>query len=199
MDLLDLIEHKRFVGREFLMWLWFESEAREGTLSVRGEGTFGLWLEAQITLDGLFESKEQSKLRGEAPASTSEAREALRRGKLPSQARIRIERNELTFTFVFHADSLGLTSVRLPTTLKEEGDEEETFYDRIQRLEELETLLGALYRDFVKQRLSSAWEADVVPRMRDWITTGTASSPEPRGADAKSRRRASRAETRQES
>ena len=32
MDLLDIIDEKRFVGQEFLTWLWFKSEERGGTI-----------------------------------------------------------------------------------------------------------------------------------------------------------------------
>ena len=45
MQLVDRIEKRRFVGREFLLWLWFESEVLEGTLSTKEHGSFGLWIE----------------------------------------------------------------------------------------------------------------------------------------------------------
>jgi hypothetical protein len=169
MDLIELIENKRFLGSEFLTWFWFESEVFEGTLSATDEGTFGLWLEGQITLEGLLESKEQSKLRGVAPASTPEAREALRQGKLPTQAKVRLERNEQGFGFVFQAESLGLTGVKIPQTLKEEKDEDEAFYDRMARIEELEAIVGALYKDFIALRLTAAWDSHVLPAMRAWV------------------------------
>jgi hypothetical protein len=168
MDLVDLIEDKRFVGREFLAWLWFESELFEGTLATT-EGTIGLWLEAQLTLEGAEGSQEQSRLRGAAPSLSPEAREALRQGKLPTQAKIRLERHELGFSFALDADALALTGVKIPATLKEEGDEDEGFYDRIHRIEELEAIVGSLYAEFVTLRLSKVWTSIVVPAMRAWI------------------------------
>jgi hypothetical protein len=38
MDLVDLIVEKRFLGQEFLAWLWFKSEERGGSVEVPGRG-----------------------------------------------------------------------------------------------------------------------------------------------------------------
>ena len=35
-------------------------------------------------------------------------------------------------------------------------------------LEDLEATLGALFSDFVRLRLSDAWDEDVAPRMKSW-------------------------------
>ena len=86
MSLAELIEQRRFVGREFLVWLWFESELFEGRFELQGIGPSEIWLESQMTL---VQEKEQSRLKGAAPSSAPEAHEALRQGKLPSQARER--------------------------------------------------------------------------------------------------------------
>ena len=50
MQLVDRIEKRRFVGREFLLWLWFESELFDATLSTGAHGSFGLWLEKRLVL-----------------------------------------------------------------------------------------------------------------------------------------------------
>ena len=50
MQLVDRIEKRRFVGREFLLWLWFESELFDATLSTKAHGSFGLWFEKRLVL-----------------------------------------------------------------------------------------------------------------------------------------------------
>ena len=37
MDLVDLIESHRFLGSEYLTWLWFRSEMHDGMIAV-GDG-----------------------------------------------------------------------------------------------------------------------------------------------------------------
>ena len=38
MDLVDLITEKRFLGQEFLTWLWYKSEERGGSVNLPGRG-----------------------------------------------------------------------------------------------------------------------------------------------------------------
>ncbi len=40
MDLVDLIAEKRFLGQEFLTWLWWKSEERGGSVSLPGPGGY---------------------------------------------------------------------------------------------------------------------------------------------------------------
>ena len=164
MDLVDLIEKRRFVGREFLVWLWFESELFEGQLDIKGVGPCQLTLESQITL---VQEKEQSQLKGATPSANPEAREALRQGKTPTRAKARMGFAEFEYTFVFAADSMAISAVKIPAVVKkDEGDEQ--FYERMYLIEELESRLGALYAEFLALRLSKAWASDVAPAIRAW-------------------------------
>ncbi len=164
MNLADLIEKKRFVGREFLVWLWFESEILEGRLSTRGGKSCELFLESKITL---VQEKEKSQLDGAIPASSPEAHEALRQGKMPTKAKLRVTRGEFDYSFMYAADTLSLSGVKIPAVVRDETDEQ--FYERMYLLEELETQFDALYAEFAALRISALWDAEVVPMMRAWV------------------------------
>lgn len=164
MDLAVLIEERRFVGREFLVFLWFESELFEGRFDVPGFGPCEIWLEGQITLT---QDKEQSRLKGAAPSAGPEAHEALRQGKLPAQARLRVSRGGLEYGLVFKAETLALSAVKIPRVLKDEEDDQ--FYERMYLIEDIEALFGTLYGEFLALRLSTAWDAKVAPILRGWV------------------------------
>jgi hypothetical protein len=164
MDLVDLIEKRRFLGREFLVFLWFESELFDGQVPVDGFGPCELRLEGFITLSC---DKEQARLKGAAPSGEPEAHQALRQGKLPVQARLRVTAGELEYAFAFNADTLGIASVKIPAVAKDDGDEQ--FYERMYLVEDLESLLGALYAKFIAVRLSTAWDEQVLPAIRAWV------------------------------
>jgi hypothetical protein len=167
MDLLPLIENRRFLGREFLTWLWFESELFGTELGATGVGAVELAFERQITLVGGPKGDEESKLKGVNPSATSEAREALRQGKLPTSARARLRKDDRDFAFVFAADTLALSSLKLPDVVKEGGDE--PFFDRVALVEEVESVLGALYADFLRLRIGTVWDEVVLPAMMRWV------------------------------
>jgi hypothetical protein len=165
MELLDLIEGRRFMGREFVDWLWYDSEMQETNLRPTGVDPVSMWLEAQITL---VLEKEESRLKGAIPASSPEAKEALRQGKLPREAKMRCVRGDREFTWTLKADTLGLSGLKLPTQLKKDDEKHEVFYERMMLLEDLDATLSALYADFVQLRLADEWDDDVVPLMQNW-------------------------------
>lgn len=168
MDQLERIEAARFLGRELLLWLWYESEAKDGVLALPGGESCQLWLEEQLTLVGstLLE-KTVSVLKGSTPSFSPEAKEALRQGKLPTKAKMVIDRGPQRWSFVFDADAFGISAVQIPALVTEEI--EERFYERMQLVEELEGMLGALYESFLRLRTSAAWEGEVLPALRAWV------------------------------
>jgi hypothetical protein len=191
MQRIDRIEKRRFVGREFLLWLWFESEVFDATLSTREQGSFGLWLEKRLVLS---EGQEKTSIAGPSPGAGREAKEALLRGQLPESAGVRIAWQGDETSFTCKAESLALAGLKLKTVLGKAEDapnplldelmgkptrrprraaepEElhEVFYERMQLTGELEALIEQLFRDFLALRLSDAWEREVVPLLRGWV------------------------------
>jgi hypothetical protein len=164
MDLARLIEKQRFLGREFLVFLWFESELFEGRVQVPGFGLCELTLEDQLIL---VQEKEQSRLKSATPGCAPEAHEALRQGKLPTVARVRVVRGELEYRFLFRADNFAISGVKIPAAAKGESDEQ--FYERMYLVEDLEALLGSLYARFLAIRLAKAWNDTVVPAIMAWV------------------------------
>lgn len=192
MQLADRIEKRRFVGRELLLWLWMETELFEGTLQTEEHGEFGFWLEKQLVLSAETES---TSIKAAAPGLGREAKEALLRGQLPERVGVRISKGDEETSLVLTGETLALRALKLATVLdkKEEavigdlvdelagrtrgrkkkkdadGDDETPFYERMSKAAEIEVLLAALYRDFLRLRLDTRWEAVVVPTMRRWV------------------------------
>ena len=175
MDLVELIESHRFLGSEFMTWLWFRSEMHEGMIPLGDRKVCELFVDDRITLEADMVETEQSVLKGGAPAVTPEAREALRQGKLPTQARVRTHHDGQEYLFTLKAGELQLTSVKIPAVLSKEEDEK--FYERMYLIENLEGLLDHFYGEFLALRLSSAW-TDVVGQIRDWVRSDDSPSVE---------------------
>jgi len=196
MQLVDRIEKRRFVGREFLLWLWFESEVLEATLSTAKHGTFGLWIEKQLVLSI---GKEATRIRGTYPGGSREAKEALALGKLPEAAGIHLSLGDREITFLLKAERLALSGLSLPTVLggaeeeqapvslaprrppgrgkrttalqdREAASDEkhEAFYERMRLTREVEELVEALYGDFLGLRLDASWKGFVEPALVLW-------------------------------
>jgi len=126
MQLIDMIEKRRFVGRELLLQLWMESELFETTLSAREHGTFaggefGLWVEKKLVLSA---GEESTRIIAPMPGLGREAKEALLRGQLPEAAGIRVAWKDDETSLSIDAESFALRGLKLRTLLDAAKGEE---------------------------------------------------------------------------
>jgi hypothetical protein len=195
MEVFERIELRRFVGRELLLWLWFESEVFEGTLSTKQHGSFGLWLEGRLVLSA---GQEVTTIKGTIPGQHREAKESLLRGKMPDLASLHISWADHDATLTLKADKLAVSGLKLPKKKDDaaptgEGTTEpprraprkrqapaeaaaelaaheanEELYERMRVTREIEEIVEALYRDFLALRLGPAWSELVIPALEAW-------------------------------
>lgn len=162
-DLAERIERNRFVGREFFLWMWFESQVFETNLAASSGARVSLWIETRMAL--AFE-KEDTVIKSSALLHSPEAKQALRQGKLPREARMFLSTGEHEFTWVLKADTLGTSTLKVPAELRKKDDEPtEVLYERMRLVEEYEAILEALWSDFLVLRLSDAWEESLLPSL----------------------------------
>ncbi|MFU8804980.1 MAG: hypothetical protein ACNA8W_14300 [Bradymonadaceae bacterium] len=177
MDLIDLIDSRRFLGSEFLMWLWFKSECYDGLLEIGAdEGRLEVVFDDALTLEAHLAETERNTFKGGAPAYSPEAKTALRQGKRVARAKVRVIRDGREWVFTLKAESLDLSSIKIPAVLSREEDDK--FYERMYFVEEIEDIIAALYREFTVLRLSADWSKVILPAMQAWITTDEHATPE---------------------
>jgi hypothetical protein len=191
MEAFERIELRRFVGRELLLWLWFESEVFEATLTTKAHGSFGLWLEGRLVLSA---GQETTTIKGTMPGQHREAKEALLRGKMPDLAALHVSWADHEATFTLRAETMAIAGLKLPrkepeaapategvteparrprrkaqTAAQFANDEaHEDLYERMRVTKEIEGIVEALYRDFLALRLGPAWSTLIVPALEAW-------------------------------
>jgi recombination associated protein RdgC len=177
MDLVDIIVEKRFLGQEFLTWLWYKSEERGGTVDIPGMGDVSVVFEKHMLLEsGEGDSREKVICQG-LQAELTEARTGLRMGKKLEQARILLGRGEYQWNLTIRASLFDLTSVKVPKTMttSEESDAPEAvegrLIEKISLFEEAMQLIDELFRMYLQVRLSNNWEREL-PKVRAWIKAG---------------------------
>ena len=173
MDLVDLIEEKRFLGQEFLAWLWYRSEERGGNVEVPGFGDVLVVFEKHMLLEyGEGEANEKVICRG-LQTELKEARTGIALGKKPEQCRIRLARGDYEFSVTLTATTMEFRNVRLPkgVTAADEEDDldavEGNILERIALIEELTGLVNDLFRAFLEIRVGDGWP-DELQKIRQW-------------------------------
>lgn len=172
MDLVDKINNTRFLGKEFLTWLWFQSDKNEGLIAIPDMETVELWFDDKVVLSGADTAREQNIVKGEAPTESPEARAALRMGKKVAEAKLRVVKGQRKWSVGLKGETLALAGVKIPAVLAREEDDQ--VYERFYLLEEINTIISALYKTFVELRLDKdAWGAEL-EAMRAWVKTDPA-------------------------
>src|SRR5262245_56725907 len=117
MDLIDVIQQKRFLGSEFLTWLWFQSERGGGVIEVPGQDAVTLWIDDRLELASADPADQKNTLKGGAPSTSPEARAALKQERKATSAKLHLAKGEREWVFLLDAATLDLRSVKLPALL----------------------------------------------------------------------------------
>lgn len=166
MDIINRINSTRYLGREFLTWLWYRSATQNGVFDLP-DGAVEVWFDARLTLEAQGDIKEQNVIKAESPTETSEAHAALLTGKLVSDARLRVVNGQKQWSFALKGDTLGLSGIKIPALLSREDDDQ--LYERFMLIEELEDTVTALYRQFMELRLDDdLWRLEI-QAIRTWV------------------------------
>ena len=175
MDLVDLIAETRFLGQEFLTWLWYKSEERGGSVELPGRGDITVVFEKHMLLEyGEGEANEKIICSG-LQTELQEARTGLQMGKKLEQARIQLVSGDYEYNFTLAAAMLEFRSVKLPKTAGTESQDaanpEETegmILERTYLIEELIRMVNELFRAFLDVRLSDGWTPEIA-KIQGWI------------------------------
>ena len=174
MDLVDIIAEKRFLGQEFLTWLWCKSEERSGAIDLPGIGDISVAFEKHLLLEyGEGDSHEKVICQG-LQAELNEARTGLRMGKKLEQARIVLGRGEYEWIMTVKASMFDFKSVKTPKTMASQEDSDDAvavegkILEKIGLYEQALQLVDELFRLYLNVRLSPGWEGELA-RLRAWI------------------------------
>ncbi len=159
-------DDRQFFGKEFLTWLWYKSEADEGTFTLRGENVF-VTFSGTMRLDCDFKSTGTDTIRCDAPARSPEAKAALEIGKQPVKAGIILGGRGGEFPLVFDGPRFNVSSLRLPDS--EAVDRRAKLEERFTQITEVAGLLDSLFGLYLGQRASADWTTEL-DQMKAWAT-----------------------------
>jgi hypothetical protein len=173
MHLLERVKQSEFLGREFLVWLWFRSETQEGRFDLGEAGKAELWFDGKITLqsDG-DEATEIVTCAGEN-SELREARFALTENKKVTQALIKLTFEENTWSFVLDSTWINFRSFKAPKVIQDKKEDPEgLFYEKVFLIDQAVSAINTLFSTFIKLRVSQDWQMQELPALLKWIHEG---------------------------
>ncbi len=161
---VQVIEQGRFLGEEFLVWLWMRGLVDGGMSGKEGDLSCCFVDDAVLLASERGDVKEVSLRKGN-PAESREAFEALSRGMRPARAKLRLLSGDLEWSFTLNASTLDLQAFKLPTTASK--DPAARMADRLFLMEEGAAHVERRFGIFLKARAADG-EA-MQARLRAWI------------------------------
>jgi len=159
------------IGREFLLWIWFQSEKNDGLFRLGGGKSLQAGLGGRLVLESA-EGRKASDLtwRGDA-SDPAEALWALASGRQIRQAEIWVQIDQAEWRFVVDADSMDLRSLRIPKPEREEEDDQTALgLERLYLVEAISRAMKELFQMFMSRRRSDEWSRLDAPAIRKWLS-----------------------------
>ena len=161
-------QDRSFVGREFLTWLWFRTESGEGLFEPGHNGTITVAMDRLIHLECSYDLTGTATIRTDVPASSPEARAALRIGKVPTKMGLLIGTATEEWTLTLDGPHYTVSGLQVPRA--EEDDPRASLVCRFGQIGELGAVLDQLFVLFLRCRLKNGWSeeyADICRWARD--------------------------------
>jgi len=164
---MELIEQGRFLGEEFILWLWMRGLTEGGTSGQAGDQS-ALFIDDAVQLATERGDVKELGLRKGNPAESREAFEALSRGMRPNKAKVRLLSGDMEWTFMLSAATLDVSTMKLPPT--QAKDLQGKVADRLFLLEEGTAHLERRFAAFLVLR---AQESEALQQdLRAWVQQG---------------------------
>jgi hypothetical protein len=171
MQLIEKAINYEFLGREFLVWLWFRSDTHEGRFLLGDGAAVELWFDGRIVLQK-DEGSDKVICLGES-SHPREARFALADDKTITEAMLRLVIGEEEWTFILDSTWLNFRSFKTPRVAQDaDKDAEGLFYEKFHLIEKALGAMEAVYASFIKLRLSPQWKKKELPALLQWIKEG---------------------------
>jgi hypothetical protein len=176
------IRDNQWLGWDFMLWLLQRGVNGEGEFSVCCHGhltsgeKFSAWIDDRIQFQGGGEEGGIQKVTvSGSQDSYLEAISALKGGKRITSATICMEKDENLWKLTLKGDTFGFASFKCPqvriekdATVDQMSEREAVFYERIFLQDQGLQLFDSLFKTFLNERLTDAWNGRLVA-IQNWL------------------------------
>ena len=172
LDIAVAYNRYRFIGYEFLTWLWFAIERNPALLQSPSGDSGSLNLGNRIVLENFTRDKTESiTIKGDDP-NFDAALLSLKNGALVTEINLVFKSNEQEWRFTLKGESFSITNLKTPQRGPVETleDTEGAVLEQAFLLEQLLQYQDVLFNSFIHLRVSKAWEQTFIPELKTWVS-----------------------------
>lgn len=161
----------KFLGHEFLTWLWYMIETDQGGIQRGAKGASTLSLGNRIMLENRKgDTAETITIMGDE-AGLEEGMLALRKGALVTELNLLFRTGDNQWRFTIKGESLHLVGLKGPKTGSVEAQEdlEGAVLEKVYLCQQAVQFMDGVFQQFIVLRVADGWDKKVVPHMKKWI------------------------------
>jgi hypothetical protein len=171
LDVAVAYNRYKFLGFEFLTWLWFTIENDQISLKKLQEELISLDVGNRVVLENRqSEAMETVTIKGD-DAGLEEGRLALKKGAVVTEINLLFKFGSQKWQFTLKGESLGMANLKTPEAgpIESRDDLEGAMLEKSYLYDKAMSFVCLIFNDFIKHRLSNEWNHQVVPQIRKWI------------------------------
>ena len=174
MQLMEIVRETEFLGKEFLLWLWFRAETERGFFDLGDDGRAEVWFDGKITLKSESERGLETVTCTGRSSNMREARFALAEDKQVVQAALKLAVGDDQWSFALDSTWMNLRSFKSPRVVQDRGEDPDgVFYEKVFLMERALSAMDKIYSAFIELRLSPRWTDEEGPELARWIREGS--------------------------
>jgi hypothetical protein len=158
--------NRDFLGNEFLLWLWYWLENESDTIKLTDNSEVTAMIARSLALECPRGQSGRESISSDGPSKLPEAHRAIQAGKLPRKMGLTLVRHDTQYEFAIQAETLAISSARLPPV---EGEEDRArLEERVTQVRNLLETMDLLYAAFLDHRLSDNWVKETA-KIKKWL------------------------------
>jgi hypothetical protein len=162
----------KFIGHEFLTWLWFIMEEKRDVLkNLNTEDSVYIEIGNSLILENMMnDTVEKITIKGD-DAGLEEGMMALKKGAVVTELNLICKTVDFDCQFTIKGESLALSALKVPETgkVKKPEETEGATLEKLFFYEKITKLTDSLYYKFLKIRISEEWQKKTVQEIKNWI------------------------------
>jgi hypothetical protein len=171
-DIAIAYNRYRFLGNEYLTWLWFIIENDRDKIKQLDKDLTSFEIGNRMVLENRHgEGLETITIKGDE-ASLEEGIIALKKGALVNEINLIYRCGDQDWQFTIKGESLNLSSLKTPDTgiVETKEDIEGAVLEKIYLYDRIVEFIERSFQLFIKYRLSDSWDTKLVPLVKGWIS-----------------------------
>ena len=171
LDIAIAYNRYKFIGYEFLTWLWFIIEKDPDIISKTTKEPAFLEVGNRLVLENYKNNiVEKIIIKGDDP-DLEEGRLALKKGAFVIEINLLFNHNNLKWNFNIKGENFNIEGLKIPTPklLETKEDLDGLILEKKYLYQIIVDFINSLFDYFIKLRISNNWIDNTVPDIKNWL------------------------------